>query len=63
MILYSHASNYTKMYRDKYFNINYEIITFNIIFLKFFQIVVGLWVKEERGASISLGWLTIQGVI
>lgn len=34
--LYSHASNYTKMYRDKYFNINYEIITFNIIFLKFF---------------------------
>jgi len=45
--LYSHASNYTKMNRDKYFNINYEIITFNIIFLKFFQRVFGLWVLKR----------------
>ena len=35
------------MYRDRYFNINYEIITFNIIFLKFFQIVFRFWVLKR----------------
>lgn len=44
-ILYSHASNYTKMYRDRYFNINFEIITFNIIFF-FNSLIRNFWVKE-----------------
>lgn len=45
---------------DRYFNINFEIITFNIIFF-FNSLIRNFWVKEGL-LSCRDSYLTIQGV-